>query len=96
MFDQLKKARSLQACPIEWERFKNGFLDRFFPLETREAKILEFMNHCTDRMCVEEYSRVFTKLSRYASFIVADHEMKMSKFVSCLFCFIAKECCMVM
>jgi len=36
--------RPVEAGPMEWEIFKNGFLDRFFPLERTNAKILEFIN----------------------------------------------------
>jgi len=30
--------------PLDLEKFKVDFLDRFFPLEMREAKVLEFIN----------------------------------------------------
>ncbi|WMV38632.1 hypothetical protein MTR67_032017 [Solanum verrucosum] len=38
-FNQLKEARPEGVSPIEWERFKSVFLDIFFPLEMREAKV---------------------------------------------------------
>ena len=30
--------------PVDWEEFKLAFLDHFFPLEIREAKMKEFIN----------------------------------------------------
>ncbi|WMV37133.1 hypothetical protein MTR67_030518 [Solanum verrucosum] len=38
-FNQWKEARPEDAGPLEWERFKCAFLDKFFPLEMREAKL---------------------------------------------------------
>ncbi|XP_049357000.1 uncharacterized protein LOC125821630 [Solanum verrucosum] len=93
---QWKGVRPVEAGPMEWERFMNGFVDRFFPLEVKEAKILEFVNLHQGRLSVEEYARVFTRLSRYAPSIVANPKMKMSKFVSGLSNLIIRECSMVM
>ncbi|KAF3652469.1 putative uroporphyrinogen decarboxylase, chloroplastic-like [Capsicum annuum] len=52
------------AEPIEWKEFATTFLDRFFPLELREAKVLEFINLRQCNMSVKQYSLKFTKLSR--------------------------------
>jgi len=41
-----------------------AFLDRFFPLELREAKVLEFINLKQGNMSVKEYSLMFTLLAR--------------------------------
>lgn len=43
-FKQLKRDRSTDAGPIELEEFATAFLDRFFLLELRDAKELEFIN----------------------------------------------------
>ena len=32
------------ALPTTWQEFQDAFLDKFFPLEMREAKVEEFMN----------------------------------------------------
>ena len=58
------------------------FLDRFFPLELREAKVLDFINLRQGSMSVREYSLKFTQLTRYAPHVMADSRSKMSKFVS--------------
>ena len=67
--------------PLDWEKFKAAFLDRFFPLEMREAKVLEFINLRQGSMSVREYALKFTQLSKYAPSMVADSRDKMSKFV---------------
>lgn len=38
------KCERVEEEPIDWEMFKAAFLDCFFPLELREAKVMEFMN----------------------------------------------------
>ncbi|WMV24605.1 hypothetical protein MTR67_017990 [Solanum verrucosum] len=67
---------------MEWEILKGAVLDRFFPLEMIEAKVLEFINLRQGNMCVRENSFRFAQLSKYAPSIVADRRTKMSKFVS--------------
>ena len=39
-----RKGRGEDDSPITWQIFQDAFLDRFFPLELREAKNEEFMN----------------------------------------------------
>ena len=65
-----------------WDEFKTAFLDHFFPLELREAKMREFMNLRQGNMSVREYALKFTKLSKYASTIIANPRAKMSQFMS--------------
>ena len=43
-FDQWVDNRGDDVGPLEWEEFKVAFLDRFFPLELREAKVQEFIH----------------------------------------------------
>lgn len=43
-FKQWKADRGADAGPVEWKEFATAFLNRFFPLELRETKILEFIN----------------------------------------------------
>ena len=42
-FEQWKELRGVDALPT-WDEFKTAFLDHFFPLKLREAKMREFMN----------------------------------------------------
>jgi len=30
--------------PLDWEKFMVAFLDKLFPLDMRETKVLEFIN----------------------------------------------------
>ena len=49
---------------MTWEVFKKAFLDRFFPREKREAKVVEFINLLQGYTSVHEYFLKFTKLSK--------------------------------
>ena len=57
------------------------FLKRFFPIELRKAKTLEFMNLRKGDMTIQEYGIKFNKLSMYASKIVAESRGKTNKFL---------------
>ncbi|KAF3651801.1 putative auxin-induced protein 5NG4-like [Capsicum annuum] len=81
-YKQWLAERLEDAGPVEWEEFVTAFLERFFPQELREAKVLEFINLRQGNMTVGEYSLRFTQLARYAPHVVADNRAKMSKFVS--------------
>ena len=81
-FDQWVNNRGDDVGPLYWEEFKVAFLDRFIPLELREAKVQEFINLRQGNMSVREYSLKFTKLSKYAPSLVADPRVKMSMFMS--------------
>ena len=64
--------RPLRGGPVTLDIFKNLFLDRFFPREMRDAKVVEFINLRKGGMSVIEYSLKFTKLSKYSPSFVAD------------------------
>ena len=81
-FNQWVDNRGVDADLFGWEEFKVAFLDRFFPLELREAKVQEFINLRQGSMSVREYSLKFTKLSKYAPSLVVDPRVKMSMFMS--------------
>ncbi|KAF3646390.1 hypothetical protein FXO38_19205 [Capsicum annuum] len=81
-FKKWKIDRGVDAGPLEWEEFATTFLDRFFSLELREAKVLEFNNLRQGNMSIREYSLKFTQFARYAPHVVADNMSKMSNFVS--------------
>ena len=66
---------------MTWEIFKKAFIDRFFPREIREAKLLEFINLRLGGMSVHESSMKFTKLLKYAPSLVSDPRDEMSHFV---------------
>lgn len=91
-YKQWKSEKPDDAGPIEWKEFVTVFLDRFFPLELREAKVLEFINLRQGNMTVKEYSLKFTQLSRCTPHVVADSRAKMSKFVSGVNDSVVNEC----
>ncbi|WMV38183.1 hypothetical protein MTR67_031568 [Solanum verrucosum] len=61
-FKQWKEKRFIDEGPLDWEKFKGVFLDRFFPLEMREtkyaltmvvdswARMSKFVSECTTRL----------------------------------------------
>jgi len=71
---------------------KMAFLDRFFPLELREQKLVEFMNLRQGNMSVKEYSLKFTQLSKYAPTLVANSRARMNKFVMGVSDLVEEEC----
>ena len=71
-YTKWKENRGANAAPITWECFSKTFLDRFFQIELREAKALEFMNLRQGNMIVQECRLKFNQLSRYALHMVAD------------------------
>ena len=65
-YKQWKSERLEDAGPIEWQEFVTVFFDRFFPLELKKSKVLEFINLKQGNMMVKVYSLRFTQLARYA------------------------------
>lgn len=66
--------RNKEIGLIEWEEIKGGLLDQFFLIELREAKVENFINLRQGHISVREYYLKFTKLSKYALFMVANPE----------------------
>ena len=42
-FKQWRDERTIREDPVDWGDFKTTFLDRFFLIEFREKKLVEFM-----------------------------------------------------
>ena len=65
---------------------QKDFLDLFFPMDMREAKVLEFINLSQGGMSFHEYSLEFTKLSKYAPSLVSNpretREEKVVEFIN--------------
>ena len=74
------------------EIFNKAFLDRFFPREKRESKVVEFINLLQGGMSVLEYSLKFTKLSKYDPSLVSDPRVEMSRFVKGVLDDFKEEC----
>ncbi|XP_041011311.1 uncharacterized protein LOC121255089 [Juglans microcarpa x Juglans regia] len=69
-----------EGVPITWERFKEVFLDRFFPQSLQESRARQFMDLTQGTMTVDQYATKFMELSRYASYLIPDEEKKAEKF----------------
>jgi len=68
------------GVPILWERFKQEFNDRFFPLARRQQCARDFLELKQGSMTVEQYSAEFLRLSRYAPYLIPDEGIKVEKF----------------
>ncbi|WMV19102.1 hypothetical protein MTR67_012487 [Solanum verrucosum] len=95
-YNQWKETRLIGEGLIEWEVFRSVFLDTFFPLEMREAKVHEFLNLRQGSMRVKEYALKFTQFSKYTQSLVSDPRTRMSKFMSGISDLVVKECRMAM
>ena len=80
-FEQWKNQRPLERSSIDWEEFKEALIDRFFPLERREKKMVEFMNLCQGGMSVQEYSLKFIQLSKYDPTMITNPMARINKFL---------------
>lgn len=72
------------------------FLDRFFPLELKESKMLKFINFCQGNLSVKKYILKFTQLSKYAPTIVENSRSKMKKFVTGISDLVVNDCKLAM
>ncbi|XP_057958532.1 uncharacterized protein LOC131151294 [Malania oleifera] len=77
---KLLKEQRLVKIALTWDRFKELFFDRYFPLSIREEKIEEFTNLTQGNMTVGEYAAKFVELSRFASFLILNKVRKTKKF----------------
>ena len=59
---QWRYNRPLTGGPVTWEIFKVAFLDRFFPRDMRDEKVMEFLNLCQGGKSFHEYILKFIKL----------------------------------
>ncbi|XP_049363331.1 uncharacterized protein LOC125828071 [Solanum verrucosum] len=91
-FEKWRDERRIVADPMDWGVFKTTFLDRFFPLELREKKLVEFMNLRQDNMNVKEYSLKFTELFKYSPTLVANSWARMNKCVMVISGLVKEKC----
>ncbi|XP_015087015.1 uncharacterized protein LOC107030142 [Solanum pennellii] len=84
--------RPLRGELVSWEIVKRAFLDRFFPREMREAKVVEFINLRLGGMSVHDYSLKFIQLAKYAPSLVSDPRDEMSRFMTGVSDDLQEEC----
>ncbi|KAF3651788.1 putative protein fluG-like [Capsicum annuum] len=88
---QFMRINSPKFCGAK-DEFVEAFLDRFFPLELREAKEEEFINLKQGKMSVQEYALKFNQLARYAPEMTSSMRARKSKFSSGLSDDLVLEC----
>ncbi|KAK9901148.1 hypothetical protein M0R45_002261 [Rubus argutus] len=66
---------------MEWAKFKEKFMERFFPQVEKDKKEQEFIQLVQGRMIVIEYETKFTKLSRFAPHMVDTPDKKARRFI---------------
>ena len=67
---------------VIWKIYNATFLDRFFPREMRDEKVMEFINLIRGGKSVHVYSLEFIKLSKYDPSLASDPRHEMSHFVT--------------
>ena len=95
-YTQWKDNRPEGSGPIEWEEFKEFFHGKYFPCEMREVKVEEFINLKLSNMSVEEYSLKFSKLYKYAPYLMSNPRDEMSRFATGVADIVREECHMEM
>src|ERR1051325_2561195 len=90
-YDQWKGEKG-NGYVVLWVEFKLAFLNSFFPLELREAKLVEFMNLKQGTMSVRDFALKFNQLSKYAPHVMADSSSRMNKFVMGVSNLVSEEC----
>ena len=73
---------TLRGRPVTCEIFKKTFIDRFFPREMSEAKVVEFINLHQGGMSFHDFILKFVKLSKFGPSLVSDPRDAMSHFVT--------------
>ncbi|XP_047259186.1 uncharacterized protein LOC124891501 [Capsicum annuum] len=74
-----RKGRVEGVAPMTWQEFQDASLDKFFPLELREAKVEEFMNLRQGSTTVKEYCLKFNQLAKYAPNLITDNRASMEQ-----------------
>lgn len=91
-YEQWADERGQEAGPISYDEFICGFFDLFFPINLREAKVVEFVNLKQGTMSMREYAFKFSKLSKCAPFMVVDPRARISKFTFGASELVSREC----
>ena len=80
-YESKRGERAVSSPPMEWKEFSEMFLERFLPESVREARSYEFEKLVQGDLSVTEYEVEFTRLSRFAGYLVPTEERKIKRFV---------------
>ena len=76
----VKRAYHTEENPFDWTRFKELFLQKYFPLAKRDEKEAEFLQLTQGSLSLVEYERRFDELSRFTSHLVDIEEDNVRRF----------------
>ncbi|XP_028104673.1 uncharacterized protein LOC114303721 [Camellia sinensis] len=65
---------------VTWARFLEVFYEKYFPESLREQKASEFLHLRQGTMSVAEYESKFTRLARFAPYVIPTEARKARKF----------------
>jgi len=68
------------APPISWKQFTDRFNEQFFPVTARREMKEEFLNLEQKHRTVDEYAAEFSRLSGFATNVVATEEGRIDRF----------------
>ncbi|KAJ9671050.1 hypothetical protein PVL29_027171 [Vitis rotundifolia] len=77
-WDMMKTTQDVTQ--MVWMQFEELLLSNYFPEAVRRQKRVEFIHLVQRNMTVTEYAAKFTQLSRYASNVVPDEQMRAEQF----------------
>uniref|UniRef100_A0A6M2EZQ9 Retrotransposon gag domain-containing protein n=1 Tax=Populus davidiana TaxID=266767 RepID=A0A6M2EZQ9_9ROSI len=80
-YESKRGERAASSPPMVWKEFSEIFLERFLPESVREARSYEFEKLVQGDLTVTEYEVEFTRLSRFAGYLVPTQERKIKRFV---------------
>ena len=80
-YESWKQSRGTDAPPATWKGFKDAFLDRYLPLEIREARADQFINVHQRGMSLREYILKFNSLAIYDRNVEATMEDRIHLYV---------------
>ena len=66
--------------PLQWTKFKELFLEKYFSLVKKNEKEVEFITLTQENLSLVEYERKFDELSRYAPKMVNTKKYKAKHF----------------
>ncbi|XP_070039508.1 uncharacterized protein [Nicotiana tomentosiformis] len=74
-----------------WSEFANAFINLFLPVETKAARAAEFESLKQGSISVWEYHMRFTRLSKYAIYMLPTMEARLRRFVQGLSLLVINE-----
>ncbi|XP_074363196.1 uncharacterized protein LOC141703633 [Apium graveolens] len=77
-WDSIKALEEVQ--PVTWERFKELFLEKYYPKYVQKQMEVKFLELKQGKMTVLEYEKNFIELSRFVTKYVGTEEEKAQRF----------------